>query len=250
MKVDEKIMLDQPDRDAVGGAAAYGLFSYVMIPFVLFWVSYGFNGDLNFRFAGQLVHHGINFAVALWLFRDYLRDAFITVQTETAMVLRAAVQAAVKIGIYFAALWTFLPGRGNYFCTSLLFGALPVGEVDLLMFSIDFISISPIIASLVLILLTPVTTTCLFYAMGFAPVCYRKPWLAYVVVALVLAIPRIINSLLFWGAEQEFAIYLGQLPIHLLACRAYQKSDTVWAPVFCLMAANLIACVFLIFYVL
>lgn len=250
MKVNEKIMLDQPDKYAVGGAAAYGLFSYVLIPFVLYWVSFGFNSDPNFGFAGQLVHHGINFCVALSLFREYLRDAFLTVQTETGMVVRSVALSAVGIVVYFIGLWLVLPAINSFFWNSLLLGSLPVGEVDLLMFSLDFIYISPIVGSLVFVLLTPVTTTCLYYAMGFAPVCYKKPWLAYVVVALVLAIPRAINSLLFWSPAQEFAIYLGQLPIHLLACRAYQKSDTVWAPIFCLMTANLIACVFLVFFVL
>lgn len=250
MKMDAKIMLDQPDKYAVGGAAAYGLFSYVLIPFVLYWVSFGFNGDPNFRFVGQFAHHGINFGVALWLFREYLQDAFLTVQTETRAVVRAVARSAIVIVVYFIGLWFVLPSLNSPFGTNLLLGSLPIGEVDLLMFSVDFIYVSPILGSLVFILLTPVTTTCLYYAMGFAPVCYKKPWLAYVVVALVLAIPRVINSILFWGADQEFAIYLGQLPIHLLACRAYQKCDTVWAPIFCLITANLTACVFLAFFVL
>lgn len=245
-----KIMLDQPDKYAVGGAAAYGLFSYVLIPFVLYWVSFGFNGDPNFRFAGQLAHHGINFLVALWLFREYLRDAFLTVQTEANMVIRTVARSAVEMAVYFIGLWSVLPAFDGQFWIDLLLGSLPIGEVDLLMFSADFIYVSPIFGSLVFILLTPVTTTCLYYAMGFAPVCYKKPWLAYVVVALVLAIPRVINSVLFWGADQELAIYLGQLPIHLLACKAYQKCDTVWAPIFCLMIANLAACVFLVFFIL
>ena len=245
-----KIMLDQPDKYAVGGAAAYGLFSYVLIPFVLFWVAFGFNGDPNFRFVGQLVHHGINFLVAVSLYREYLRDAFITVQMETRTVIRTVVRSAAEMVVYFVGLWSVLPAFGGQFWSALLLGTLPIGEVDLLMFTSDFLYVSPIVGSLVLILLTPVTTTCLYYAMGFAPVCYKKPWLAYVVVALVLSIPRVINSVLFWGSLQESAIYLGQLPIHLLACRAYQKCDSVWAPIFSLMAANLMACVFLVLFVL
>ena len=249
MKLNEKIMLDQPDKHAVGGAAAYGLFSYVLIPFVLFWMSFGFDWDPSFLFGGQLVHHGINFLAAIWLFREYLRDAFLTVQTETRMVVSNVARSVGAIAVYYIGLWSVLPILNNSFFISLIFGSLPIGEVDLLLFVPDFVSLSPVIGSLVVILLTPLTTTCLYYAMGFAPVCYQKPWLAYVVVALVLAIPRVINSVLFWGAGQELAIYLGQLPVHLLACRAYQKCDTVWAPIFCLMAANLIACAYLAIYI-
>lgn len=248
--MESKIMLDQPDKYAVGGAAAYGLFSYVLIPFVLFWVSFGFNGDPNFRFIGQLVHHGINFLMTLWLFREYLVDAFLTVQTEIRTVLRAVAQSSAEMVIYYVGLWSVLPAFSKHFWIDLLYGAMPIGEVDVLMFGLDFIYVSPLMGSLVFILLTPITTTCLYYAMGFAPVCYKKPWLAYVVVALVLAVPRVINSVLFWGMGQELAIYLGQLPIHILACKAYQKCDTVWAPIFCLTAANLLACVFLVFFIL
>lgn len=250
MNTEEKIMLDQPDKYAVGGAAAYGLFSYVLIPFVLYWVAFGFNSDPDFCFIGQLVHHCINFFVAVWLFREYLSDAFLTVRTETKMVLQAVRRPICEIIIYFIGLWFVLPRFELSFFFNAMLGALPIGEVDLLIFGADFIAISPLLGSLVMVLLTPITTTCLYYAMGFAPVCYRKPRLAYVVVALVLAIPRVINSILFWSAEQEFAIYLGQLPIHLLACRAYHQSDTVWAPIFCLGVANLIACLFLLFVVL
>ena len=250
MMVSDRIMLDQPDKYAVGGAAAYGLFSYVLIPFVLYWLSFGFNGDPNFRFIGQLTHYVINFAVALWLFRVYLRDAFITVQAETKKVMSIVAWFSVDVAAYFIILWSVAPNLNGQFWTDLLLGLLPIGEVDLLLFGADFIYVSPVVGSLVFVLLTPVTTTCLYYAMSFAPVCYKKPWLAYIVVALVLAIPRVINSILFWSIAQEFAIYLGQLPIHLLVCRAYQKCDTVWAPIFCLMAANLLACLFLLFFVL
>ena len=249
MKTDAKIMLDQPDKNAVGGGAAYGLFSYVLIPFVLYWVSFSFNDD-RFRFWGQLAHYVINFFMAVSLFREYLRDAFFAVRTEAKMVFREITWPVIGIIAYYFGLLQLLSPLDNAFLNDLLMGSLPLGEVDILLFVSDFIYISPILGSLAVILLTPVTTTCLYYAVGFAPVCYKKPWLAYVVVALVLAIPRAINSFLFWSAEQEFAIYLGQLPIHLLACRAYQKSDTVWAPIFCLVIANLVACAMMALFVL
>lgn len=238
-----KIMLDQPGQDAVGGAAAYGLFSYVLIPFVLYWVSFGFNYDSGFRVTGQLAHHVINFVMMIGLFREYLRDAFLTVQTELKAVLRAVALPLAIIAAYYINLWLFVPLTNQQFLIDMLLGSLPISEVDVLLFTPDFIGFAPIPGILVTVLLTPITTTCLYYAVGFAPVCYKKPGLAYLVVMLVLAIPRVINSLLFWSASQELAIYLGQLPVHLLACISYHESDTVWAPIFCLAAANLFSCV-------
>ena len=89
---------------------------------------------------------------------------------------------------------------------------------------------------------SPVAVSCLFYATAFAPVGCRRPWLAYPVVALLIAFPRICNGMTCWNPTEELVLYLAQLPMHLLACWSYQKTDTVWAPIAVHAAANLIAC--------
>jgi hypothetical protein len=55
-------------------------------------------------------------------------------------------------------------------------------------------------------------------------------------------VPYIVNALTFWAWSEELILYLVHLPIHFIACRIYQKTDTVWAPIFTLMLANLISC--------
>lgn len=97
MKMFTDIILDRPDKQAVGGGAACGLFSYVLIPFLLYWVSFGFNWDVQFRAAGQMVHHGINFVMALWLFREYLQDSFLNVQMNLGKFLRTVAGSTAAI---------------------------------------------------------------------------------------------------------------------------------------------------------
>ena len=41
-------------------------------------------------------------------------------------------------------------------------------------------------------------------------------------------------------------LYFCQLPIHMLSCWAYQKTDTVWAPIVTHMMVNLAASVLII----
>ena len=52
---------------------------------------------------------------------------------------------------------------------------------------------------------------------------------------------------ILWRGNAPFVLsgYLVQLPVHLLACWAYQKTDNVWTPLFTLAATNLLASIVL-----
>lgn len=246
MKLLTQTMLDIPDKEAVGGAAAYGLFSYVLIPFVLYWMSFAMDFDPKFSAWGQMILHGINFATMLWLYREYLQDSFLNVKMAVGQVMRTVlVSSLIIIVCHIVFIFVTVP-LNHPFLEMMLYGSMPLGESNTLLYSPDLIYFYPLLGSAIMVFITPVTVSCLFYAMSFAPLCGSKPWLAYLVVSVVLAIPRLINSFLFWAPDQELAIYLGQLPIHLIACRTYQKCDTVWAPIFCLAVANLMTCLLLV----
>ena len=47
---------------------------------------------------------------------------------------------------------------------------------------------------------------------------------------------------ILWRGEAALVLsgYLVNLPIHLLACWSYQKTDNVWTPIFSLAATNLL----------
>ena len=80
----------------------------------------------------------------------------------------------------------------------------------------------------------------------FAPVCYYRPALAYIVMAVFLAFPRFCNAATYWDPATEWTLYFAQLPVHLLACRSYQKADSIWAPILTLSLVNGIACILLL----
>ena len=93
-------------------------------------------------------------------------------------------------------------------------------------------------------LVGPVITAGLFYATAFAPLCVAgHRFGAYIGVAALTALPRLITASTFWGGWKEGLLYLTQLPIHLIACWTYQKTDSVWAPIFTLAIGNAFACV-------
>ena len=66
--------------------------------------------------------------------------------------------------------------------------------------------------------------------------------------ALVLALPRLANALTFWVPEEEMILYFAQLPIHMLACWAYQKTDNIWTPIVLHAVVNLFGCLFFLYH--
>ena len=97
----------------------------------------------------------------------------------------------------------------------------------------------PVIGILCHTVLIPISVTGLFYAPGFAPMCCRKTWLGYLILPLILLAPVVFEIL--WRGVSAYVIprYLFQLPMHLIACWAYQKADTVWASAATLALFNL-----------
>ena len=80
----------------------------------------------------------------------------------------------------------------------------------------------------------------LFYTVGFAPMCCRKPWLGYLMVTVLLLLPPAFDILWRGNGEYVITVFLLQLPMHLIACWAYQMADSVWAPLVTLASFNLI----------
>ena len=124
---------------------------------------------------------------------------------------------------------------------------LPVVEMFVSHTPLFLVELEPIIGAITLSVFAPLSICALFYCLGFAPICYIKPWLAYLSIAIITLIPPIINIIWRGGADLVLSGYLVQLPIHLLVCWSYQKTDNVWTPLVSLAAVNLLASIVLHF---
>jgi hypothetical protein len=124
---------------------------------------------------------------------------------------------------------------------------LPVVEMFVSHTPLFTVDLEPIFGTIALSVFAPINICTLFYCGVFAPVCYKKPWLAYLCIAVVTLIPPVINIL--WRGDAAFMLigYLVQLPIHLLACWSYQKTDNVWTPLVSLVITNLLTSIVLPF---
>ena len=238
-------MYDTPETSQSIAGLSCGLFSFFLLPFTLTLFFFAQN-PYQVYMGLEYLYQGINFGLMFFVFRSYLRDSWLNVSIAPKQILGVSLGAAAAIfGIY-----AFYVGAG-YFglipqANVIVLGAMPMTGFELMMLPGDLVLLGGIPATVFLTVLGPVITVCMFYTTVFAPLCGSgKRFVAYAALAVILAVPRIITSFAVWGGWKELPLYLTQLPIHLLACWTYQKTDTVWTPIFTLAIANLLSCILL-----
>lgn len=233
------MMIEKPDAHIAGSGVAYWFFAYFFWP-SLISLSVVSPVGLSHEAWVEIGYHLLNFLIVLFFFHTYLKEAFLTVQISTKQVLGTAAVCAAAIVVLKVAMWIlFAAGRNELFAQMAL-DSLLTTEADLLYFSTALIGDQPLWGTLCLVILTPVTISCLYYASVFAPICTKRPWLAYLLMAVLPVLPRLSLAFCLWPIEQEMAIYLVQLPVHMIACWSYQKTDTVWTPILVHFMSNLV----------
>ena len=235
-------MLDRPETSQIVASIFYSVIAFFSLPFILLLFMQGSFDNPTTLSIIEIIYHVINFIVMISIFWRYLADSFINVQADSktfksTLEISVALMfvLSVVIGVVFA---TKEPSIGNLVAG----GTLPLAEMELFTLSGNLVVMNPIFGTICLVVLVPFTTSCVYYAATFAPICNNKPWLAYLVVTLYLAFPRLCNGLTYWPLEEELVLYLTQLPFHLIACWAYQKTDTIWAPIATHAIVNLLTC--------
>lgn len=236
-------MLDRPETPQIIGSVFYSVIAFFSLPFILLLFMQGSFDDPTVLSIIEIIYHVINFVVAISIFRGYLADSFINVQADTKGFRSTVQLCAAAMFVFSYIVGVLFTSETEYILNVAAFGTLPLAEMELFTLSGNLIVMNPIFGTICMVVLVPFTTSCLYYATAFAPVCNNKPWLAYIVVAAFLAFPRICNAMTYWDPTEELVLYLTQLPLHLISCWAYQKTDTIWTPIATHAAVNLLTCV-------
>lgn len=240
----KSLITDYPERGSVFASLFYGIVSFAVGPFMLTFFGFGLQLDLSARIWIQFFYHLANALVVIYIFKEHLKDTFIYVQTEPRKFIARVADGVVLVLMAAAVVYGIGYKLENPFVMQ---GVLPTKEKDLFVLPSVMLAQQPIIGVLCMVLVTPFSTTLLYYATAFASTCSHNPIRAYIQMVFLLVIPGIVNGLTFWPMEEELILFAAQLPIHLLACRTYQKADSVWAPIATHMVVNLIACIALLF---
>ena len=231
-------MLDSPDTRALAFGIPYWILAFFVFPAIISLSTITSRGQ-DYEIWFEIGYHLLNFILVIFFFFPYLRDAFLLVQVNTKEVLGTAAVCASLIVVLKLVAWIVAVLSGSTLIAQAAFGSLLTTETDLLFYSTAVLCEQPLWGTLCLGILAPITTCCLLYASVFAPICTTRPWLAYLVMTALFLLMRLTMALCLWPMEEELAIFLVQLPVHLIACWAYEKTDTVWTPILIHILVNL-----------
>ena len=233
--------LDAPEKQQIGMGIFYNFVSFFAIPFFAYFLI----ADLQDEYAltwFEAGFHIINFVVVIGLFREFLLDAvgmFWLQKKSHFPVLRQAILISCIVAVVMLLQFTS-PILGR-----LALAAVPVSEAQILFFGADMLFYNPLMAFICAVVISPVVVSCLFYAIGFAPVFNKWPRLAYVVVVVLLGFFQINNNATGMDVATEITVFVTQLPFHLIACWSLRRSNNICVPILTLAATNLLSCLVL-----
>lgn len=236
-------MTSKPEKIQIFAIIPCWLWVFVLLPMFMPFLGLGLWEQWELSVWLEIGYHVANGLLLLVIMLSYLKEEWFMVTTDVSHYLKHVV---LTVGLIAGAELLLL---GTLFICGVniddMLECLPIVEMSVSHTPLFTVELQPIFGTIALSVFAPISICALFYCFGFAPVCYHKPWLAYLCVAAITLIPPVIDIL--WRGEAAFVLggYLVQLPVHLLACWSYQKTDNVWTPMFTLVITNLLASIVL-----
>ena len=240
-------MVDRPETSTIAAGFACWFFAYFALSFIIAL----FSTDAGQELYGvwmDIGYHVLNFALVSACFFPYLRDNFLTVQLHTKKFFKTVALGTVAVVAIKVLMFGFSQRSFSELFFGSAFGGLLTTEADLAYYSTALIGEQPIWGTLCVVFLTPMVTSCLLYACAFAPICTKRPWLAYVVMIVGFLFTRLMLIFCLWSKEQQIADFWVGLPVHLVACWTYQYTDTIWTPIAIHSISNLLLSLLALFY--
>lgn len=247
MKHKLPIFLDGPDKQTVGVSIIFSVLCFFSLPFLLLLFLQGLQNNIKVVSWFEIVFHVIAFSVTLGIFKDFVKDSwdeFVINRKEIFFFVKIGAAIALGIALVYYMAYVFYPCELTYLFG---YGTLPIGEMNLFILPSEVALVNPIVGTLCMTLVTPLTTACLYYAVCFPNAHNVRPWLGYLVLAAGIALPRIANAVTYWIPYQQMILYFAQLPVHMVACWTYRRTNSIWAPTLVLAVANLGASLLMIF---
>lgn len=236
-------MTSKPEKIQIFAIIHCWIWVFVLLPMFMPFLGLGLWEQWELSVWLEIGYHVANGILMLVIMLSYLKEEWFMLTTDVSHYLK---HVMLTVGLIAGAELLLL---GTLFICGVniddMLECLPIVEMSVSHTPLFTVELQPIFGTVALSIFAPISISALFYCFGFAPVCYHKPWLAYLCVAAITLIPPVIDIL--WRGEAAFVLggYLVQLPVHLLACWSYQKTDNVWTPLLSLVITNLLASIVL-----
>lgn len=231
-------MYSKPENSQIFSIIPCWILAFLFVHLVMPLLGIGLWEQAEFSAWLVLGYHVLNGVAMFLLMRNYLKDEWFMFTSDFRYYLK---HIALTVGLILGTellLLVVLVLCG--FNIGYVLSGLPVVEIFISHTPHLLVTSRPLFATIVLSVFTPVSICALFYCLGFAPVCCKKPWLAYLCIAVLALIPPLVHILWQGNAQFVLSMYVAHLPVHLLACWSYQKTDNVWTPIASLAVANLL----------
>ena len=231
-------MTSRPGSGELVGTVSYWAWAFALVPMWIPFLSTGLWEDRDYCSWVEIIYHALNGVVTVIILKEYLKDEWFMVTTAPGRYLgHGLLTALLMFGtvILLAVVRGLLGGNGFY-----LLEWIPVTELNVAQTSALMTISNPVFGAICAVFLVPISLCGLFYALGFAPLCCKKPVAAYFLVAVVILIPSVVDVL--WRGDLRVSTdrYFFLLPVHLLACWSYQKTDNIFTSMFSLALLNLL----------
>lgn len=214
------------------------IWAFILFPMFMPFLGLGLWEQWEVSVWLEIGYHVANGLLALFLIFAYLKEEIFMVTTEFRFYLK---HILLTVGLILGVelVWLGALYLGGFDIMAMLDG-LPVTEMTVSHSPLFVLELQPVFGTITFSIFTPIAVCAFFYCLGFAPLCNIKPWLGYLGVAVMALIPPIID--IIWRGNAAYVLlgYLARLPVHLLACWSYQKTDNVWTPLLSLAGANLL----------
>ena len=236
-------MTSKPEKIQIFAIIPCWIWVFVLLPMFMPFLGLGLWEQWDLSVWLEIGYHVANGILMLVIMLSYLKEEWFMVTTDVSHYLK---HVLLTVGLIAGAELLLLDAL--FICgvnIDDMLEYLPIVEMSVSHTPLFTVELQPIFGTVALSVFAPISICALFYCLGFAPVCDHKPWLAFLCVAAITLIPPVIDIL--WRGEAAFELggYLVQLPVHLLACWSYQKTDNVWTPMLSLAITNLIASILL-----
>ena len=177
-------MHSRPKTGLVCATAACWLLVFVFVPMWLPFIGLGIWETPEKIVWLEIVYHTVNGMLMYSVLSTYIKDEWFMVTTDPKFYIGHAAVTAVLMVVISVVTLVALAYLG--LPTVYMLEGLPIVELTVALTPSYLIHVNPIFGTLCVVLAVPFSVTCLYYAIGFAPVCTKYPWLAYVSVALVI----------------------------------------------------------------
>ena len=241
-------MYSKPEKIQIFAIIPCWFWVFVLVPMFMPFIGLGLWTQWEVSVWLEIAYHVVNGVAMFLLMLSYFKEEWFMFTTDLRYYLK---HIALTVGMILVTELLFL---STMFFRNLniidMLECLPVVEMFNSHTPLFVIQLQPIVGTIVLSVFPPISICVLFYCLGFAPICEKKPWLAYLCIALITLIPPIIDILWRGQAAMTLSGYLVRLPVHLFACWSYQKTDNVLTPMLSLAITNLILSIILQIFVL